>query len=65
MCARRIRMPTVRTTQQRQLFEEALPAPGVQLPQEITDQLRQILTQWMQAKVRGIRKEAGDEQDHR
>ena len=56
-------MPTVRTTQQRQLFEEPLPAPGLQLPQEITDQLRQILTQ-VQAQVRGFRKEAGDEQDH-
>jgi len=57
-------MPTVRTIQQRHLFEEPLPAPGVQLPQEITDQLRPILTQWMQAQVRGFRKEAGDEQDH-
>jgi hypothetical protein len=58
-------MPTVRTKHQRQLFEEHLPALGVQLPQEVTDQLRQTLKQWMQAQVRGIRKEAGDEQDHR
>ena len=58
-------MPTVRTKQQRQLFEEPLPAAGVQLPQEVTDQLRLTLTQWMQAQARGIRKEAGDEQDHR
>lgn len=56
-------MPTVRT-KQRQLFEEPLPALGVQLPQEITARLRQALTQWMQTQVRGIRKEAGDEQDH-
>ena len=58
-------MPTVSTKRQRQLFEEPLPAVGVQLPQEVTDQLRQTLKQWMQAQVRGIRKEAGDEQDHR
>lgn len=58
-------MPTARTQQQRHLFEEPLPAVGVQLPQEVTDQLRQTLTQWMQAQVREIRKEAGDEQDHR
>jgi hypothetical protein len=58
-------MSTVRTKQQRQLFEEPLPALGVQLPQEVTAQLRQTLTQWMQTQVRGIRKEgAGDEQDH-
>ena len=58
-------MPTVRTQQQRQLFAEPLPALGVRLPQEVTDQLRQALTQWMQAQARGIRKEAGDEQDYR
>ena len=58
-------MPTVRTKQQRQLFEEPLPAVGVQLPEEVTDQLRQTLKHWMQAQVRGICKEAGDEQDHR
>ena len=58
-------MPTVRTKQQRQLFEEPLPALGVRLPQEVTDQLRLTLTQWMQAQARGIRKEAGNEQDHR
>ena len=58
-------MSTARTKQQRHLFEEPLPAVGVQLPQEVTDHLRQTLTQWMQAQVRGIGKEAGDEQDHR
>ena len=58
-------MLTVKTQQQRQLFEEPLPALGVQQPQEVTAQLRQILTQWMQAQVRGIRKEVSDEQDHR
>ena len=57
-------MPTVRR-QQRQLFEEPLPALGVQLSQEVTAQLRQTLTQWMQAQVRGIHKEVSDEQDHR
>ena len=58
-------MTTVRIQTQRQLFEEPLPALGVQLEQEITDRLRQILTQWMRARVRGIRREVGDEQDHR
>jgi hypothetical protein len=58
-------MPTARTKQQRQLFEEPLPAVAVQLPQEATDQLRQTLKQWMQAQVTGIRKGAGDEQDYR
>jgi hypothetical protein len=58
-------MTTVRTKQQRQLFEELFPAVGVHLPQEITARLRQTLTQWMQTQVRGTRTEAGDEQDHR
>lgn len=58
-------MPTARTQQQRQLFEELLPALDVELPQEVTAQLRQTLTQWMQAQIRGRRKEVGDEQDHR
>ena len=64
ICARRIRMPTVRR-QQRQLFEEPLPALDVRLPQEVTAQLRQTLMQMMQAQVRGTCKEVGDEQDHR
>jgi hypothetical protein len=57
-------MPTVRT-QQRQLFEEPLPALDVRLPQEVTAQLRQTLMQMMQSQTRGTRKEVGDEQDHR
>jgi len=57
-------MPTVRR-QQRQLFEEPLPALDVQLPQEVTAQLRQTLIQMMQAQVRETSKEVGDEQDHR
>jgi hypothetical protein len=57
-------MPTVKL-QQRQLFEEPLPALDVRLPQEVTAQLQQTLMQMMQAQVRGICREAGDEQDHR
>jgi hypothetical protein len=57
-------MPTV-SRQQRQLFEEPLPALDVRLPQEVTAQLRQTLMQMMQAKVRGTSKEVSDEQDHR
>jgi hypothetical protein len=57
-------MPTVKL-QQRQLFEEPFPALDVRLPQEVTAQLQQTLMQMMQAQVRGIRREAGDEQDHR
>ena len=57
-------MPTVRR-QQRQLFEEPLPALDVRLPQEVTAQLRQTLMQMMQAQVRETSKEVGDEQDHR
>jgi hypothetical protein len=57
-------MPTVRR-QQRQLFEEPLPALDVRLPQDVTAQLQQTLMQMMQAQVGGTSKEAGDEQDHR
>ena len=57
-------MPTVRR-QQRQLFEEPLPALDVRLPQEVTAQLRETLMQMMQAQVTGTSKEVSDEQDHR
>jgi len=57
-------MPTVRR-QQRQLFEEPLPALDVRLPQEVTAQLRQTLMQMMRTQVRGTGKEVSDEQDHR
>jgi hypothetical protein len=57
-------MPTVRR-QQRQLFEEPLPALDVRLPQDVTAQLRQALMQMMQAQVRGTSEEVGNEQDHR
>jgi hypothetical protein len=65
MSTRRIRMPQVRIRQQRQLFEEPLPALGVHLSLEVKEQLRQILAQWMQAQARTIRMEVSDEQDHR
>ena len=58
-------MPQVRIRQQRQLFEEPLPALGVHLSLEVKEQLRQILAQWMQVQTRKIREEVGDEQDHR
>jgi hypothetical protein len=57
-------MPQPRTRRQRQLFEEPLPVPIVQLPMEVQEQLRQTLARWMQALTRTTRKEAGDEQDH-
>jgi hypothetical protein len=65
MSTRRIRMPQVRIRQQRQLFEEPLPALGVHLSLEVKEQLRQILAQWMQVQARTIRMEVSDEQDHR
>ncbi len=58
-------MQQLRIRQQRQLFEEPLPALGVRLPLEVKEQLRQTLAQWMQVQTRKIREEVGDEQDHR
>jgi len=58
-------MPQTRIGRQRQLFEEPLPALDVRLPQEVREQLRQILAQWMQVQARTIRMEVSDEQDHR
>ena len=58
-------MPQVRIRQQRQLFEEPLPALGVHLSLEVKEQLRQILAQRMQVQARTIRMEVSDEQDHR
>jgi hypothetical protein len=65
MSTRRIRMQQLRIRQQRQLFEEPLPALGVRLPLEVKEQLRQTLVQWMQVQTRKIRMEVSDEQDHR
>ncbi len=50
--------------QQRQLFEDPLELPIVQLPSEVQKQLRQALSLWMQAQAEAIGKEVGDEQDH-
>ena len=58
-------MPQTRTRHQRQLFEEPLPVPVVQLPVDVQEQLRQTLAQWMQSLTRTTRKEADDEQNHR
>jgi hypothetical protein len=46
---------------QRQLFEEASPAPVVDLPPAVLEHLRQGLTQWMLAVAATMRKEVGDE----
>lgn len=54
-----------RAMRQRRLFEESPAVPAVRLPQEVQQQLRQALVQWMQALARAINEEGGDEQDHR
>lgn len=51
--------------QQRLLFEEPPEVPAVHLPTEVQRDLRQALTQWMQALAKTTRKENGDEQDQR
>jgi len=58
-------MPQFRATRQAQLFEEPPTVPVLRLPLEVQQQLRQALVQWMQALVKMIREEDGDEQDHR
>jgi hypothetical protein len=54
-----------RTKRQGRLFDERPARPAVALPPEVQEQLRQALVQWMQALVKTIRKEDGDEQNHR
>jgi hypothetical protein len=53
-----------RARRQRQLFEETRAVPAVQLPQEIQEQLRQALVQWMHSLAKMLRKEESNEQDH-
>ena len=53
-----------RAIHQRRLFDETAAVPAVVLPQDVRAQLRQALVQWMQALVKTIREEDGDEQDH-
>jgi hypothetical protein len=54
-------MPQRKIRYQRQLFEEALPVPTVDVPPAVVEQLRQGLTQWMLALVATMRKEVGGE----
>ena len=52
-----------RAKPQRQLFEEEVPAVPVrvQLSPKVQEQLRQALTQWMQALAKRIHEEDGNE----
>ena len=52
-----------RAEPQRQLFEEEVPAVPVrvQLPLSVQEQLRQALTQWMQALAKRSHEEGGNE----
>jgi len=50
---------------QRNLFDEPLADPGVRLPLEVQQQLRQALVQWIQSMAKIIRVEDNDEQDQR
>lgn len=56
-------MPQLRRGKpQRQLFEEAPAVPAsVRIPLSVQEQLRQSLVQWMQALVKSLHKEVGDE----
>ena len=58
-------MPQTRVRLQQQLFEEPPAVLTVRLPLDVQQQLRQTLIQWMQALAKTIRKEDGDEQNHR
>jgi hypothetical protein len=58
-------MRQLRTRRQGRLFDERPALPAVALPPEVQEQLRQALVQWMQALAKTIRKEDGDEQNHR
>jgi transposase-like protein len=54
-----------RSKYQRHLFEETRAVPTVRFPRDVQEALRQALVQWLQAVAKRMRKEAGDEQDHR
>lgn len=58
-------MQQSRAKYQRHLFEEVRAVPAVQFPRDVQEPLRQVLVQWLQAVAKRMRKEAGDEQDHR
>lgn len=50
---------------QKTLFDEPPADPGVRLPLEVQQQLRQALVQWLQSMAKIIRAEVNDEQDQR
>ena len=50
-----------RPIRQRRLFEETPAVPAVPLSQEVREQLRQTLVQWLQALAKTIEEEDGDE----
>jgi hypothetical protein len=54
-----------RSVRQKQLFEEKPAHPAVQLSQQVQEQLRRILLQWLQELAKAIDEEHGDEQNHR
>jgi hypothetical protein len=47
------------------LFEEMEMAHAPQLPAEVREEVTELLRQWLQALVKTISEECGDEQDHR
>lgn len=54
-------MPRPSAKCQQQLFEEPHVVPGVRLPLDVQQQLRQALAQWMLTLSKMIRKEDDDE----
>lgn len=50
---------------QRQLFEETPSLPDLRFPQDVQEQLRQALVQWMQELAKKIQEENDNDQDHR
>jgi len=55
-------MRRFRVHQQQELFGEPPAVPGVRLPPELQEQLRQALAQWIRSLANTIREEdAGDE----
>jgi hypothetical protein len=65
MCTMKIIITRSRARYQQLLFEEPPGVPAVQLPVEVREELRQALTQWMQALTKTTRKGGGDEQNQR
>jgi hypothetical protein len=65
MRVRRITILRQRAIRQRQLFENAPAVPAVQLSQQVREQLKKTLAQWLQALANALDEERGDEQNHR